>query len=130
MSSYNFNDPTQRWFITGNRLRSSNNTNLTLDASGISGSRLIFQAKSLTRTMIDDGSGNLDLSRNWLQNLSYLVPCQKPVIASSNDSSYNFSVFSVAYNSTARSSLIPSPYNGQFCFLLSTSTLEYFNNGA
>ena len=42
--------------------------------------------------------------------------------------SNNFSVISINTNSTTRDSTIQSPYNGQFCFLLSTAELQLYNS--
>lgn len=42
--------------------------------------------------------------------------------------SNNFSVISINTNSTTRDSTIHSPYNGQFCFLLSTAELQLYNS--
>ena len=42
--------------------------------------------------------------------------------------SNNFSVISINTNSTTRDSTIHSPYNGQFCFLLSTAELQCYNS--
>ena len=47
MSSQNLSDPTQRWLITGNRLRSSNNTLLKIDASG-STSNLVLSKNDIS----------------------------------------------------------------------------------
>ena len=64
MSSYLFNDPTKLWNITGNRLRSSNNTILKLDASG-SSSNIILSKNDISLCTIGT---NVDICSNSVLN--------------------------------------------------------------
>jgi len=89
MSSYNFNDPTQRWLITGNRLRSSNNTLLKIDASG-SSSNIRFSKNDASLCVIGT---NVDACSN-----SVLNSCALSVGSSDFSNNTNINTFGAYYS--------------------------------
>ena len=69
---------------------------------------------------------DLNMNSKRITATDYITPSlASPVI----DASYNFTTISIATDASGRNLLIPSPYNGQFCFLLGTNLLTCYNNG-
>jgi hypothetical protein len=64
------------------------------------------------------GSTGINMNNQPITNCELISP----------STSNNFSVISISMDSTTRDSTIHSPYNGQFCFLLSTAELQFYNS--
>jgi hypothetical protein len=63
-------------------------------------------------------TSSLNMNNNPITNCSLISP----------GTNNKFSVITLAADQTTRNADIPSPYNGQFCFLLDTKSLQYYNS--
>ena len=123
------NTPSINWQVSASTVQSNPGQGLTLDASG--STQITCRTNNLTRLTITDASSiflnSLDLSGNNLVNVNNLtVSRASPQV----DASFNFTIVRIASTTATRDTNIPSPYNGQLCFILNTNLLQYYNNGA
>ena len=63
------------------------------------------------------GSMSINMNSQPITNVSLISP----------SSTNKFSVVAIEYDQYWRGQNIPSPYNGQLCFMLDTKTLTYFS---
>jgi hypothetical protein len=78
-------------------------------------------SQTLSQTLMlnnSAGSTGINMNNQPITNCELISP----------STSNNFSVISISMDSTTRDSTIHSPYNGQFCFLLSTAELQFYNS--
>jgi hypothetical protein len=109
-----------------------------LDISGNYGQRIDlssnntinFNTSSTNRLRITDASSiflnSVDLSANNLLNVNNLTVSRA---TPQTDASFNFTIVRISTDASARDIALPTPYNGQLCFLLGSNTLQYYNNG-
>lgn len=112
------NGTTSSWSAVGNA------TTITTTSDSTSGNYYIPFSKTTagvdTALYIDDTASSLTFnpSSGTLSCANITVP-----------SPYNYSVISIFPDTTSRDIGIPSPYTGQFCFVISTSKLQFYSSG-